>query len=151
MDAIEMLMNEHRVIERVLDGLAAFTEEVRRKGTTEKEELGRFVSFIREFTDLCHHGKEEDILFASMVEHGFPRDGGPIAVMLHEHDEGRALVRVLKTRAEQPEAWTDADRQEVAEVAAGFAELLRRHIHKEDAILYPMAEQHLPPEALVAV
>lgn len=151
MDPIETLMNEHRVIERVLDGLVAFADEVRRKGTTEKDELGRFVTFIREFADACHHGKEEDILFAAMVQHGFPRNGGPLAVMLHEHDQGRALVRILKSRVEQPEAWNEGDRQEIAEVANGFAELLRGHIHKEDAVLYPMAEQHLPPEAIEAV
>ena len=151
MDAIETLMNEHRVIERVLDGLVAFTGEVRRKGSTEKEELSRFVTFIREFADACHHGKEEDILFGAMVEHGFPREGGPVAVMLHEHDQGRALVGILKARVDQQEPWTDADRQEVAQVASGFSDLLRAHIHKEDAILYPMAEQHLPPEVMEEV
>lgn len=151
MDAIETLMNEHRTIERVLDGLVAFAEDARRRGGTEKEELGRFVTFVREFADACHHGKEEDVLFRAMVEHGFPRDGGPIAVMLHEHDQGRALVSVLARHATQGEAWTDADRQEIADAAGAFAQLLRAHIHKEDAILYPMAEQHLPPEALRAV
>ena len=151
MDAIEMLMGEHRIIERVLDGLVGFTGEVQRKGSTEKEELGRFVRFFREFADAGHHGKEEDILFAAMVEHGFPRDGGPIAVMLHEHDQGRGLVRILRDRVEQAEPWTDADRREAASVAEGFAEMLRGHIHKEDAVLYPMAEQHLPGDALAAV
>ncbi|MBK9032944.1 MAG: tetratricopeptide repeat protein [Myxococcales bacterium] len=32
-----------------------------------------------------HHGKEEDLLFEAMVEHGFSREQGPLAVMLHEH------------------------------------------------------------------
>ena len=151
MDAIEMLMNEHRIIERVLDGLVGFAEEVQRTGGTEKAELSRFVKFLREFADACHHGKEEDILFTTMVDHGFPRDGGPIAVMLHEHDQGRGLIRILRERAEQADPWSDADRHEVAAVAAGYADLLRAHIHKEDAILYPMAEQHLPPEGMEAV
>ena len=151
MDAIETLMNEHRVIERVLDGLVAFAEDTRRKGATEKEELSRFVTFVREFADACHHGKEENVLFRAMVEHGFPRNGGPIAVMLHEHDQGRALVSVLAKHATQDGAWSDADRQEVADAAGAFSEMLRAHIHKEDAILYPMAEQHLPPEAMEAV
>ena len=148
MDAVETLMNEHRTIEQVLDALVGFAEDAVRRGATEKEELGRFVTFVREFADACHHGKEEDILFASMVEAGFPRNGGPIAVMLHEHDQGRALVGILKARAEQPGTWSDADRQEVAEVARGYSAMLHAHIHKEDAVLYPMAEQHLPPEEM---
>jgi hemerythrin-like domain-containing protein len=151
MDAIELLMNEHRTIERVIDGLVGFVDEVQRTAASDQAELTRFVTFVREFADACHHGKEEDILFAAMVEHGFPRDGGPIAVMLHEHDQGRGLIRILRERAEQTTPWSDADRQEIAAAANGYADLLRAHIHKEDAILYPMAEQHLPPEALEAV
>jgi hemerythrin-like domain-containing protein len=151
MDAIETLMNEHRVIEQVLDALVGFVDEVERRGSTEKAELGRFVTFIREFADACHHGKEEDILFAAMVEHGFPKNGGPIAVMLRDHDQGRGLVKVLRGHAESGAPWTDEDRREIGNVARGFSTLLRAHIHKEDAILYPMAEQHLPPEAMQEV
>ncbi len=151
MDAIETLMHEHRLIESVCDALVAFGGEIRRRGATEKEELARFVTFLREFADGCHHGKEEDVLFAAMVEGGFPRDGGPIAVMLHEHTQGRALIRALKQKAEQPGAWTDEDRRVVAEAAEGYSGLLHAHIHKEDAILYPMAEQHLAPDVLARV
>jgi hemerythrin-like domain-containing protein len=151
MDAIETLMNEHRAIERVLDALVGFAEDTQRKGGTEKEELSRFVTFAREFADKHHHGKEEGILFRAMVDHGFPKDGGPIAVMLHEHDQGRALVSILKARAEQRAPWSDADRQEICDASRAFSEMLHAHIHKEDAILYPMAEQHLPPDAMQAV
>lgn len=151
MDAIETMMNEHRAIERVLDALVAFAEEVQRKAATDKEELGRFLTFVREYADAGHHGKEEDILFRAMVEHGFPRNGGPIAVMLQEHDQGRGLVAILRARAEQAGPWSDDDRQEIVQVASGFSRMLHAHIHKEDAILYPMAEQHLPPEAMAQV
>jgi len=151
MDAIETLMTEHRLIEHVLDALVAFADEIRRKSTDDKEELARFVAFIREFADACHHGKEEDILFAAMVEAGFPRDGGPIAVMLFEHDQGRAHVRRLAEVAAQAAPWSVEDRQRLAEAAYGYANLLHQHIHKEDSILYPMAEQRLSPEALERV
>src|SRR5512138_1468732 len=95
MDAIETLMSEHRTIERGIDALAAFADEARRQSTDDKQELARFVEFIRQFADARHHGKEEDILFKAMVEAGFPSQGGPIAVMLQEHDVGRAFVKRL--------------------------------------------------------
>jgi hemerythrin-like domain-containing protein len=151
MDAIETLMNEHRTIERVLDALVVFADDAQRRGGTEGEELARFVRFFREYADAAHHAKEEDVLFQAMVAHGFPRNGGPVAVMLHEHDEGRAAVGALDARAGQAAPWSDADRQEIVEVARGFSALLHAHIHKEDAVLYPMAEQHLPPDALAEV
>ena len=151
MDAIETLMQEHRLIEQVLDALVGFSDDIRRRGTTEKDELGRFVTFLREFADECHHGKEEGVLFAAMVEGGFPKDGGPIAVMLHEHTLGRSLIRAMKQKSEQAAEWSGEDRQAIAGAAQGYSDLLRAHIHKEDAILYPMAEQHLSPETMERV
>lgn len=150
MGAIEILMSEHRTIERVIDALVAFSEEIQR-GSDDKAELGRFVTFIREFADGCHHGKEEDILFRSMVEAGFPREAGPIGVMLMEHDMGRAHVKELARLAEPAQPWSASDREKIAEEAIGYGNLLRAHIHKEDAILYPMAEQRLSPEVLSEV
>ncbi len=154
MDAIETLMNEHRTIERAIDALVSFADEIRRKTNDDrgsKAELGKFVTFIRDFADACHHGKEEDILFAAMVQAGFPSRGGPIAVMLMEHDQGRAPVRALADLAEQEAPWSPEDRQRMAEAAHGYGNLLRAHIHKEDAILYPMAEQRLPAEVMERV
>ena len=150
MGAIEILMNEHRTIERGIDALVAYADEVRR-GSDDRAELGRFVVFIREFADACHHGKEEDILFKAMVDAGFPREGGPIAVMLMEHDMGRAHIRNLARFAEGDEPWTADERESIAEEAFAYASLLRAHIHKEDAILYPMAEQRLSPAVLADV
>jgi hemerythrin-like domain-containing protein len=145
MDAIEVLMTEHRLIERAIDALVAFADEVRSGATDDRAELGRFVTFIREFADGCHHGKEEAVLFQAMIEAGFPRNGGPIAVMLMEHDHGRQQVAALGMLAGKEAPWSAADRQRLADAAHGYASLLRQHIHKEDAILYPLAEQRLPP------
>ena len=151
MDAIETLMNEHRTIERVLDALTAFADEVRRRGATDRAELASFVTFLREFADGHHHHKEEDVLFEAMIDHGFPREAGPVAVMLHEHAQGRTLVGVLAEQGAAAGDWSDEDRQEIADAAHAFSDLLHAHIQKEDRILYPMAEQRLPPDALTAV
>jgi hemerythrin-like domain-containing protein len=148
MDAIENLMNEHRTIERVIDALVAFTQENLRRGATDRPELSAFVGFLQRYADQLHHGKEEGVLFRAMADHGFPTEGGPLAVMLAEHVRGRALIQVMAEATSGDAAWTDADRRRVADAAAGYGALLRAHIHKEDAILYPMAEQHLPPEAM---
>ncbi len=148
MDAIEILMAEHQQILAAIGALEAFAAEARRGGGSAAE-LGRFVTFIREFADAHHHAKEEDLLFTAMVEAGFPRESGPIGVMLHDHDQGRRLVGVLAELAQAPGPWTGADRERLHAAALGYATLLRGHIQKEDGILYPMAEARLP-EALRA-
>lgn len=145
MEAIETLMFEHRLIERSLAALEQFTQSLH--GQDGREELGRFVRFLRGYADELHHGKEEELLFEKMVAAGFPREAGPVAVMRLEHERGRALVRELKALGEKDE-WTAVDRRRAVELPFEFAALLRGHILKEDRILYPMAEQRLAPESM---
>lgn len=151
MDAIEMLMQEHRTIEQVLEALVGFADGAIRSGKSDQQELGRFVTFLREFADARHHAKEEDILFRAMVEAGFPSQGGPIAVMLHEHGLGRAHVAALAALAGQASAWSAADLARLGEASRGYAALLGAHIQKEDGVLYPLAERHLPEAAMAQV
>lgn len=145
MKAIETLMEEHRRIVQVLGSLEAFAEQAR-GGAGTPADLAGYVAFLRGFADELHHAKEERILFVRMVAHGFPEESGPIAMMLHEHTLGRELVRILGALAERTGPWSDADRDELYDAATDFAGLLRTHIQKEDRILYPMSEQHVPPE-----
>lgn len=150
MSAIALLMEEHRLILRVLDALDAFAEKHRAAGE-DKPELARFARFVVEFADARHHGKEEDILFQAMVDAGFPSQGGPIAVMLLEHREGRGQIARLRGLVERSAPWSDADRATLWDAAHGYTTLLRHHIEKEDGVLYPMAEQHLDETALARV
>ncbi len=150
MEAIENLMSEHRLILRALAGLESFAEEVR-LGREDKAELAAFVTFLREYADGLHHAKEEEILFAAMVQAGFPQRAGPVGVMLLEHDQGRRLVGELAAAAAHEGPWGAEERARLTSAAGAFANLLRAHIHKEDAILYPMAEQRLSPLLAAAV
>ena len=143
MNPIQTLQDEHRVIEHVLDALDACAVRAVHQGKDERAGLAHFVTFFREFADACHHGKEEEILFAAMVEHGFPRDAGPIAVMLNEHQQGRALVAALSRLAASPHPWSDRQRTTLMMTVRAYNELLRQHIRKEDNVLYPMAKVRL--------
>lgn len=102
------------------------------------------VRFFKEFADRAHHGKEEDHLFPALERHGMPREGGPIGVMLVEHDDGRAAVGGMRTAL----AATPPDLDEFASHAAPFVELLRGHIAKEDHVLFRMAEESLPADTV---
>jgi hemerythrin-like domain-containing protein len=146
MDSIDILMSEHRLIEKVLDALENYITKMQFGVPVNGDDLRQFVTFVREFADHCHHGKEEDILFEAMVKNGFPREQGPIAVMLSEHTEGRRLVGVLNGVAAHPEPWSREDRRMISEAALGYIQLLRRHIKKEDNILYPAARAKLSPD-----
>jgi len=136
---IEVLMNEHRLIEQVLGSLETFGLEVEGGIAPERPLLADYGAFFRGFADACHHGKEEDILFQRMIERGFSRESGPVAVMLHEHTVGRACVSALREAGDGSGPLTAVETQLVLENASAFVPLLRAHIQKEDRILYPMA------------
>ena len=137
--AIAVLMNEHRLIEQVLGSLETFVAEVEDGCEPARTVLADYAAFLRGFADACHHGKEEDILFQRMVDRGFSRESGPVAVMLHEHRVGRSHVSVLHEAGAGDGPLTAVETQLVLENSAAFVPLLRAHIQKEDRILYPMA------------
>ena len=110
----------------------------------ERGTIKKYAEFLRNFADQCHHGKEEDRLFVKMIEHGFSKKDGPLAVMLHEHEIGRTHVRALMAIGEKSGPLSAAESQEVINHARGFAELLQGHIAKEDRVLYGMAENIIP-------
>jgi len=142
-NAIATLMDEHRLIEQVLGSLETLAFEVEAGRPLERPVVADYATFFREFADACHHGKEEDLLFARMVERGFPRESGPIGVMLFEHTVGRQRVAALRSVAEAPGDVGAAERQLFLESSLEYIPMLRQHIQKEDRILYPMAGQVL--------
>ncbi len=142
--AVEILMEEHRIIERVLSSLESFVAGLDENDPASRPALADFGRFFREFADRCHHAKEEDLLFAEMVGHGFPRDRGPIAVMLSDHAEGRRHVAALVAAGEGHGPLSANEIADVRRQALAYTPLLRSHIQKEDQVLYPMALNVLP-------
>jgi len=147
MTAIQTLMDEHRVIERAITALTGYARAIAGGADLPRQDLVELVGFLQDYADSHHHGKEEDILFRAMADHGMPVDGGPLAVMLAEHTEGRRLTRALADLAAGEEAWGPDHRSRLLRAATGYARLLRDHIQKEDRVLYPMAAQMLPEDA----
>jgi hemerythrin-like domain-containing protein len=148
MNAIAALTAEHRLILQVVTALENYAGKVATDPDVDREDLPRFVEFISIFADACHHGKEEHILFATMIDHGFSAQQGPVAVMLAEHTHGRELVAVLRQAAGQTSPWSESERNDIVGAALGYVQLLRNHIHKEDHILYPAAENQLGEEIM---
>ncbi len=78
-------------------------------------------------------------------------EGGPIAVMLAEHDQGRGYVKAMESANERYITGEGEAASEIAENARGYVYLLRAHIEKEDKILYPMARNGLGDSGIDAM
>jgi hemerythrin-like domain-containing protein len=135
-----MLREEHQLILRVLDVLQALVE----KGDTgdwDLDAMQECVEFFRLFADACHHGKEEDLLFPELESRGMPREGGPIAVMLFEHKQGRGFVAQMAKALEDARGGDTEALARLGNAARAYLQLLRAHIQKEDNVLFNMADQ----------
>jgi hemerythrin-like domain-containing protein len=139
----EILSNEHRIIEVMLNCLERMAERSVAGGKLDRDDAEQAIDFIRNFADGCHHGKEEAHLFQTLASKGMPRDFGPIGVMLSEHEQGRAFVRAMAANIVKASEGEQSALQGFAAAANGYVQLLRAHIGKEDNILFPMAENIL--------
>jgi hemerythrin-like domain-containing protein len=140
-------MEEHRVIERVLDCLERMADLGQKDGRIEAQPAREAVDFLRNFADKRHHGKEEERLFPVLEAGGFSPDSGPTGVMRVEHVQGRELVGRVDTSIEGAAAGQREDVETFVQAARAFVTLLRDHIQKEDHCLFPMADQALSPDA----
>lgn len=147
MNPIDELKQEHEGIKISLEILSRITQRLGAEDeTAAAEDLGRLLDFFTVFVDTCHHGKEEELLFPALEASGVPKEGGPIGVMLADHDSGRGHIRALRGKLA---AYRDGDRSVVPEIrrhAEAYAEMLRLHIEKENQVLFQIAEDHLSDE-----
>ncbi len=143
MKASEVLMNEHRAVERVLRVLERAADRLDAGEPVPAQIFEDSLDFLRNFADRCHHGKEETALFPAMATAGVPVERGPIGVMLAEHEEGRGYIRAMGEALEAYKRGEQPARKPLAENARAYASLLAQHIQKEDNILFPMANQVL--------
>jgi hemerythrin-like domain-containing protein len=144
--AIEELRHDH---DAILSSLSILDAMVGRLGTADApaaEDFRSFTGFLKEFADKCHHGKEEGILFPALTGAGMPSEGGPVAVMLSEHVQGRTLIREMEHAVSG-----SVDAKALSTAARSYAELLRSHIAKENEVLFPAAERLLPSADLEAM
>jgi len=142
MKATDELKKEHEAVRTAMRILDRICTRIENNDSFEEKHLDQLLEFIRVFTDKCHHGKEEDILFPAMEAAGVPGKVGPIMVMLDEHETMRRYIRNF---AQALDAYKHGE-----EAAAGIAENIRSyltwldaHIDKENNIVFAIADQHL--------
>lgn len=133
----DVLKNEHRVIEQVLDCLEGIAVRASRDGDFDTQSAEEAIDFFRNFADRCHHGKEEHQLFPALEARGFSPENGPTGVMRSEHETGRGYIRGMVGAIETQSAET------FASFAHAYIDMLRVHIRKEDHCLFPMADSAL--------
>jgi len=134
--ATQNLENDHVYILKLIDVM----EKVSLEAEPEASLFETIVHIIRNFADGLHHAKEEKLLFPLMAQKGFSNEQGPIAVMLSDHDEGRAYVKGMSDHIESYRQGNKLALQQIISNMKGYCTLLRDHIAKENNVLFRMAD-----------
>ena len=146
MTATTSLRSEHERILSVIACLRAACTAAQNEDRFDMDTFRHGVDFIRNYADGWHHAKEEVHLFPALEMAGMPRDGGPVGVMLQEHEVGRSYVRAISDSLDAVAEGDSSARGTAIENALAYAALLEAHIAKEDGILFEMADRMLPED-----
>jgi len=146
------MMEEHQYILRMLKIVRKACLSVMNGDAINYGDFDKMIDFIRNYADAHHHGKEEKILFNEMVEH-LGALGNKLIThgMLVEHDLGRLYIRELISSLDRVKQGDDESRLDVIANAIGYTNHLKRHIDKEDNVIYTFAQKQLPEDILKTV
>jgi len=149
MNAITLMVDEHKVIKRMLAVIRKACFGVMNGQEINYTDFESMIDFVRSYADKHHHGKEEKILFNKMVD----EIGGAAEKlikhgMLVEHDLGRLHIKELEEALDKVKNGDEEAKLDVLANAISYTHLLHRHIDKEDGVVYVFAEKHLKTDTL---
>lgn len=154
MNAIELMMDEHRYIERMLKVIRTVCFKIVKNEIKDEDynDFDLIIKFVREFADGHHHMKEEVFLFNEMVDNlGALGEKLVKLGMLVEHDMGRLYIKNLEEAVQKVKDGCEESKIDVIGNAIAYTELLTRHIDKEDRVVYTFAQRELKDEIMAEV
>lgn len=142
----DYLVAEHELIERSMAILKNCLEAIELSAEVNTVQLGRAIDFLLQFGDKIHNAKEEQCLFPLMSKKGVPVEGGPLGLMLMEHEAERNLLTKMQGILPGFTGLSFTDRLHFKEEGMEYLKIRADHIWKENDVLYPMGRSVLTEE-----
>ncbi len=125
------LRQDHDLIEKVIKAMESTIQLLNDGKQIPEYILLPVIDFSKNFTDVCHHSKEEKSLFTALEQAGMPSNMGPIAMMLIDHQRTREIATQME---ESTKLISDMQL---------YVEHVTEHLWKENNKLFMMAEARL--------
>ncbi len=135
------LRKDHDLIEKVLKSMQTTIQLLIDGKKIPESILTPVIDFSKNFTILCHHGKEENSLFPALEKAGMPRNMGPLAVMLMEHEITKKIANQMEQSSQKYIETGDAS-QLISDMQQ-YVEHVTQHLWKENNRLFMMADMRL--------
>lgn len=135
------LRRDHELIEKVIKAMESTVQLLNDGKQIPESILLPVIDFSKNFTDVCHHTKEEKSLFPALEQAGLPANMGPIAMMLIDHQRSREIGAEMEISAK--EYLSSGDSTKLVSDMQQYVEHITEHLWKENNKLFMMAEARL--------
>ena len=135
------LRRDHDLIEKVIKSMEATIQLLQDGKSIPESILMQVIDFSKNFTDVCHHSKEEGSLFPALEKAGMPTSMGPIAMMLMDHEKSREIAAQMEIATKK--YLNENDSSELISSMQEYVTHITEHLWKENNRLFMMAEARL--------
>ena len=135
------LRRDHELIEKVIKAMESTIQLLDDGKVIPESILLSVIDFSKNFTDVCHHTKEEKSLFPALEQAGMPTSMGPIAMMLIDHKRSREIAIQMEESAK--EYLSTGDSTKLIIDMQLYVTHVTEHLWKENNKLFVMAEARL--------
>jgi len=146
MNNIQIMINEHIKIARMLDVIKIICKDIFETKNVDIDDINKIIDFIQNYADKHHHEKEENYLFKEMIEH-LGHNGKNLIThgMLVEHNFARLYLSMLQKAVCQVKT-DDYAKIDIIANLVSYGNLLSLHIQKEDNVIYNFGYKNLPKD-----
>ncbi len=140
---LNIIRDEHRSIAAILHGMEYLVDRIRaRKAKIDPRVFRAMIYYLDTFSERMHHPKEDRFLFSALRKRG-GEAAAAVAGLEQEHAAGGDALRRLEQCLVRYEEGGDREFPAFAEAVARFVREYREHMHKEESVVFPMAERLL--------
>jgi hemerythrin-like domain-containing protein len=143
MKAIEILIEEHRLISEGLELLTTAAEKIVRGQNPPKEFFEKAVAFTRNFTNEFHHYKEEIVMFGLLAQKHEGAIDAEIERLRSQHQALHNFMNEISYSLDAYSQGSDSETRKLHRNLSDYINVLRSHIAAENRIFYPMVARTL--------
>jgi len=146
MKPTDVLVNEHRIIEQVLNCLERMVERCRSDGRFEEGPARDAIAFFREFAECAHMAREEAILFPLLAGTKCPQGCKPDELMAREAAHGHSHVEAMAEAIEGAAAGEKDAVKRFIKHGEDYIALLMKYVENEEDWLFRQTDGLLSAE-----
>lgn len=151
MKALEILIEEHRLIRQALESLSLALEKLEYGEPIPQEFFLKWFDLYRSFILNFHHFKEEHVMFRHLAGKKNGMLDAQIEVLRHQHERGRDFITDAEHAMAGYAKGEEIQTSTLLENLAAYISLLRHHIHREEHVFYPLVQKEFSEAEHAAV